>query len=733
MNTNRLLNPIGRWARALAVAGAALAPLAGRAQTTAPAVIRLEAEDATLKGVTKLTATPGFAGTGYVGSFANSTDSLVFKFPAQAAAYSLVVRYTSGATASVTANLLVNGALVSKALATTSTTTGTTTAGFGSVAAGTYLLAAGPNTLAIAAAGPGGFGIDYVEMTPITQLVPLTNGRAEAEAGALNGVTVATTPAGFSGTGYVTGFDNSDSKYLAIVFNNPTAGLFKMTIGYTSPYDLKVANVIVNGSKSTASFAKTAAGADFSTSDAGTFLLPPGLNIVSIGGNYGYYGIDYIQLTPTVVALPAKPAKQLSDPLATAGAKALHSYLVDLYGTKTLSGQQDDQYGRSGSEVAYVLATTHKEPAIVSMDLLNYASAAVARYGPSTDAERYLTWSRSGNGRGITSLIWHWRAPTDNVTTANPSGDPAGAFYTANTAFNIAAVLADTAGTKYHMLLNDIDLIAVQLKKFQAAGIPVLWRPLHESPGTFFWWGAQGPGPFKQLWQLLYTRLTTRHQLHNLVWVYSVNSLPDAAWYPGDAYVDIAGDDIYQSSAVPDPKVNVSGNWAAMQALVAPKKLVALTESESLVNPDQERGYATWWSWFCAWQGSYIRTQPAAFLTQVYNDADIITKDELADWAGPAALSARSGAAAAAAGLTAFPNPASGYTLNARLRLATAQQVTVELVNTLGQRVATLRPRLAAGDNQLQVPLAGVAPGVYQLVVRQAGQPALTQRVLIAK
>ena len=672
-----------------------------------------------------MTAVTGFTGTGYVGNFTNSTDSLIFKFPAQAGPYSLVVRYTANVMmgSATTGQVVVNGVVNTQTLATTGT-------GFGSLPAGTFNLAATANTVAIAT-GQGAFGIDYIELQPVAQLVPLTNGRAEAEAGVLNGVTVATSPTGFSGTGYLTGFDNSDAKHVDIVFNNPTAGLFKMSIGYTSPYDMKVANVTVNNSKTTASFKKTVAGADFQVSDAGTFLLPQGVNIVSIGGAYGYYGIDYIQITPTSVALPTKPAKQPSDPLATPTAKALLSYLIDLYGTKTLAGQQDDQYGNSGSEVKYVLATTGKEPAIVSMDLLNYASVAVARYGAATDAERYLTWSPSGNGRGITALIWHWRAPADNVTTANPSGSPDGAFYTANTNFNFATALADTTSVNYHLILKDIDLISAQLKKFQAAGIPVLWRPLHETPGTFFWWGNQGADNFKKLWQLMYTRMTGRNQLHNLLWVYSANAMPDASWYPGDAYVDVAGDDIYQSSATPDPNVNVSGNWTAMRAM-APNRLIALTESESLVNPDQERGYATWWSWFCAWQGSYIRSQPVAFLTSLYNDRDIITKDELADWAATA-LAARSGAAAAAAGLAVFPNPAAGSVLNARLRLAAAQEVTVELVNTLGQRVATQHPRLAAGDNQFQVPLAGVAPGLYQLVVRQAGQPALSQRVLIAK
>ena len=697
--------------------GGLLAPALALAQAASP--IHLEAENATLKGPSVVTTIAGYSGTGYVADFSNSTDSLVYSVSIPSAGrYDLSIRYNTPSGNRATTQY-VDGSSSSVSLPNTGQA-------FGTAAGGRFTLAAGIHRL-VYAANQGYYGIDYIELAPVsTVLTPLTNGRAEAEQGVLSGVTVATSPTGFSGTGFVTGFDNSDAKNVSITIDNPTAGLYQLSVGYTSPYGLKVANVTVNDSKSTVTFAGTSSPA-FAAADAGKVLLPQGLNTITIGGNYGYYGIDYIQLTPATVALPAKPAKQLTDPLATPRTRALFSYLVDLYGTKVLAGQQDDQYGRSNSEVSYVLATTGKEPAIVSMDLLNYASSAVAAYGPSNDAERYLTWATSGNGRGITSLIWHWRAPTDLV---HP-GDPSGAFYTVNTTFNFAAALADTTSSRYHLLLNDIDLIAAQLQKFQAAGVPVLWRPLHETPGTFFWWGAQGPTAFKQLWQLLYTRLTVRHQLHNLIWVYSINDVPDPAWYPGDAYVDVASADIYQATATPNPNVNVSSNWAAMQNLVAPRKLVALSESESLVNPDQVRGYATWWSWFCAWQGSYIRNQPVSFLTSLYNDRDIITKDKLADWAA-APLASRSGAATTAAGLTVYPNPTQDGPLTISLIVPTAQEASLELVNTLGQPVLVRHTRLQAGPNQVQVPLNGLASGLYQLVISPAGQPPLSQQVLIS-
>ena len=698
--------------RTLVLLMALVLPAAAWAQT-----IKLEAENATLVGLTVATTLPGYSGTGYVVGFDAPQDSLVFTFPATANRYNLTIRYASPSGARTT-TAVVNGVASAIAFANN--------AGFATLAAGHPTLRAGQNTLTIRT-GQGYFAIDYITLTPVpTVVVPLVNGRAEAEQGYRNYVTVATSPAGFSGTGYVTGFTNSDTANVNISFNAPAAGLYRLTIGYTSPFGVKGYNLTVNDEGTTGLFTGTTAAANFGAKNAGNFLLPAGLTSVVIGGNYGYYGIDYVEITPVTTALPVRPPKQLSDPLATPSARSLFAYITDLYGTKVLSGQQDDQMGNPNSEVAYVLRTTGKEPAMASMDLFDYSYSQVQKYGqPTGTTERFLAWATRGNARGIVSLIWHWRAPAD---LNNPNA-PEGAFYSSNTSFNLTAVLADTAGTRYHLLLRDIDSIASQLKKFQRAGVPVLWRPVHESPGNFFWWNngmpaASAPASFKTLWQLLYTRLTTRHRLHNLIWVYSANDVPSAAWYPGDAYVDITGTDVYKM-----PSANMTDNWAAMQTQFAPRKLVALTESGTLTDPDRVRGYATWWSWFCGWQGSYIRTQPTPFLQRVYLDADVITRDELPNWY-TYALAAK--VAVNPAELSVYPNPASGYMLNVRLELTSSRAVAVTLVNSLGQQVAAASYALRGGANEFQVPIAGLAPGMYQLVVRTPGQPAMSRRVVLA-
>lgn len=79
----------------------------------------------------------------------------------------------------------------------------------------------------------------------------------------------------------------------------------------------------------------------------------------------------------------------------------------------------------------------------------------------------------------------------------------------------------DTTNANYTLLIKDIDTIAVQLKKLQDNGVPVLFRPLHEAEGKWFWWGAQGPEPAKKLYKIVFDRLTRVHKLQNLVWVWN--------------------------------------------------------------------------------------------------------------------------------------------------------------------------------------------------------------------
>ena len=163
------------------------------------------------------------------------------------------------------------------------------------------------------------------------------------------------------------------------------------------------------------------------------------------------------------------------------------NYLGSVYGKGILSGQQDQ------ASLEWVEKNVGKRPAILGVDLMDYTQSRIERGASSQDVEYALRFAERG---GIVTFVWHWGAPTGLYDTENHrwwSG-----FYTDATDFNIEAALADTSNANYTLLIEDIDTIAIQLKALQDAGVPVLWRPLHEAEGGWFWWGAKGPEACKK-------------------------------------------------------------------------------------------------------------------------------------------------------------------------------------------------------------------------------------------
>lgn len=169
---------------------------------------------------------------------------------------------------------------------------------------------------------------------------------------------------------------------------------------------------------------------------------------------------------------------------------------------------------------------------------MDYSPSRVEYQGDvGTAIEEAIAFSDRG---GIISVLWHWNAPTGLYDTDEQpwwSG-----FYTEATDFNVATALSDTSNANYTLIVRDIDAIATELLRLQDAGVPVLFRPLHEAEGAWFWWGAQGPEACKKLYALLYDRLTNVHGLNNLIWIW--NSI-DEDWYPGADTVDIVSADVY--------------------------------------------------------------------------------------------------------------------------------------------------------------------------------------------
>ncbi|KAF2256087.1 glycoside hydrolase family 26 protein [Trematosphaeria pertusa] len=436
----------------------------------------------------------------------------------------------------------------------------------------------------------------------------------QAESATLSGVTVGTSVAGFSGTGYIEGFDTSTDS-ITFTINSTTSQLYDLSIIYNGPYGDKYTYIVLNNAGgSQVSLPATTA---WTTVPAGQVLLAAGSNSIQIQNNWGWYLIDAIALSPSAPRAPHRITPTPVTPNANSDASALLAYLASVYGSHILAGQQDP------ASLAWVTQNIGKTPAVLGVDFMDYTASRTSRGAVSSDVDSALAFAQQG---GIVTFCWHWGAPAGLYDT--PEHPWYSGFYTDATDFDVAAALADPAGANYTLLMQDIDAIAAQLKKLQSAGVPVIWRPLHEAEGGWFWWGARGPEPAKQLWRVLYERLTNVHGLRNLVWEW--NSVAPE-WYPGDDVVDLVSADTYaQGDHGP-----ISATYNNLLALTNDTKIIAAAEIGSVMDPAQLQAYQADWVYFCVWSGDFIQGgtwNSVEFLKSVYSSEYVLTLDEIQGW-----------------------------------------------------------------------------------------------------
>jgi len=429
----------------------------------------------------------------------------------------------------------------------------------------------------------------------------------QAVNGTLQGTKTSTKEPGYTGAGYITHFEHDGDLVRWNFF--ASNGLYRLKLRYRSPLGRKEFAAILNDTTISGMFPKAE---HFEFYDAGLVLLKNGENKLEVGGGWKHYEIDRADLIPANTVPPLPVAATLVDSQAAPEARLLMNDLVAGYGKVTWSGQAEL------TEVTNIFNLTRHKPVIVCGDLINYSPSSIA-FGakPGQLVESYIAMHHQGH---VLSFCWHWNAPTNLLNT--PDHKWWRGFYTDATTFDLAAALADTNSTEYHLLLRDIDAIGGELKKLSDEHIPILWRPLHEAEGKWFWWGAKGPESFKKLWRLMFNRLTIDHRLHNLIWVLTND---DPAWYPGDDVVDILGIDAYPSDRS-DP---VSERWEAMKARFDGKKLIALTEFGGVPDIEKMHRFGVWFSYFSPWSGPYGPTSmPTNTVMRIYQSSDVLTLDE---------------------------------------------------------------------------------------------------------
>jgi mannan endo-1,4-beta-mannosidase len=438
----------------------------------------------------------------------------------------------------------------------------------------------------------------------------------EAESAALSGTQTATQRTGYSGSGYVTGFDSDGDK--ATFSFSSQGGIHDLFIRYAAPFGPKSNFVYVNGENvGSVHFPESTA---FTVIRVGKIFLRKGSNTLAVVKDWGYFELDQIRVAPSPPSAIDNIATTLVVPTSTKRADSLYQLLSKVYGKAILSGQ----YGGT-SELEHIQNVSGKTPVIRGFDLIDYSPSRVERGATSTETEKAIAWDKE---RGVVTFCWHWNAPKDLID--QPGKEWWRGFYSDATNFDLTKAMNNEASEEYGLIIRDIDAIAAQLKKLAAADVPVLWRPLHEAEGKWFWWGAKGPEACKWLWKLLFQRLVDGHGLRNLIWIWTSTGTPDALnWYPGDQYVDIVGADIYLPAGTYTSSLITFDNMAS---LYGGRKIIALSENGPIPDPDnlfQERAA---WSWFSTWSGDFITggsSNTNTHINKVYNHEYVITLDEI--------------------------------------------------------------------------------------------------------
>jgi mannan endo-1,4-beta-mannosidase len=402
----------------------------------------------------------------------------------------------------------------------------------------------------------------------------------------------------------------------------PQSGFYDLIFSSSSIGGYKENRVLVNGEHVGLLITDSE---DFTDSGLPRVYMEAGGHTVSVLQYWGWIRLKSLTVSPSssLDSSIYNVSARLSNPNADAAAKRLMSYLADHYGQAVLSGQYSDG-GLFGTESADIYRQTGRYPAVIGLDLMGYSPSRRARGDTRIAVEPAVEAWENG---AIVTLCWHWNAPAKYLVDEGDWLWWRGFYTQAVKDFNLADIMDGRDPEGFDLLLGDIDAIAVPLKRLQDAGVPVLWRPLHEASGGWFWWGASGPEAYIALWNLMYERLTVTHRLNNLIWLWNGQH---AGWYPGDATVDMIGEDLYPGRRV---YTSQAAKFLEAVAYTDPPKMVVLSESGFLPDPDVLMRDGAMWGFVAPWTGEFVSEQyiETEMLLHFYNHDLVITLDELPD------------------------------------------------------------------------------------------------------
>ncbi len=446
---------------------------------------------------------------------------------------------------------------------------------------------------------------------------------------------------GYSGEGFVWAANAGGVKFDVDL---EKGAMYEVTVRSLSYLGDRLQDLAIDGEKAAeVNFVKTDTWTDVSF---GYFYIPEGKHSIEIGstGSWGY--VLYDTVTFGYAKMPEMKIDPVpSDKKATAETKSLMKFLTDNYGKQVLSGQQEIYgSGHDGNyeyEFDYIKDTTGKLPAVRGFDFMNYNPL----YGwDDNTTERVIEWGKEKGG--IATACWHINVPIDFKSyTLGDTVDWKDCTYknyqASNGTFNTENILDESSKERAYFDAA-VKMLAEQFLRVQEAGVPIIFRPLHEAQGNYgrygdgtawFWWGDRGPEVYKKLWKLLYTELTETYGVHNLLWEINLYEMENSIeWYPGNEYVDLIAYDKYEGSPTrwgTDPATSV---FLTLVGDSEDTKMVALAECDRIPDISKIRNEGAWWLYICPWYDEYITGEsnnPKAMLKEFYNSDNVLTLDEM--------------------------------------------------------------------------------------------------------
>lgn len=440
---------------------------------------------------------------------------------------------------------------------------------------------------------------------------------------------VGNTSKDFSGDGYVTGFNSDGSS--AVVFNvdAPSNQHYDLSFSIASE---KIVNCKVSLNGAEISTFRTVDDGKFTLITLYGVFLVKGQSEIELRATDGDIKVDYLRLADntSLGEIKYSASNEPVNQQAGQSAKELLNFLTSNYGRYTLTGQYVSS--PDNEEMELVFQTTGKYP-VIRFSALHTSGSSFDSMFREIDA--CADWYRNG---GIVSLMWYWEAPSKKPSVYAEETD----FVLADavTDIDIANLTQEEIRGLYgegkiseqcYGLILDIDNMAGQLMSLKNKGVPVLWRPLHESSGEWFWWGGDTEA-YKWLWNLMYRRFTDYFGLDNLIWVW--NGQSESTLVDKNTF-DIASLDIYMGSE--KDFGSRYEQFLALQKIVGEDKLIALSECSEIPDIDASFRDNSVWSFFGLWYGKYLSDGNGGFseefmdkdtFIKIYNSDGVISLDE---------------------------------------------------------------------------------------------------------